>query len=248
MDSAANFEILDSSAINRLNKEELKVYTLNLSKHFSVIRDAIFAEDGIFGKLTSQLTISANVNSLLLKKLESVERTAQANAQYSRKETFEVHGIPTEVPDEDVEKAVLGIVNELKDSETPEYIAEEIHSCHRLQNPKKVICKMVSRKRMREIIQSRKKLKNTTLKCMQGSIYISESMSPAFSLIDFYSRQLKKKNYIYSCWFFNGSYTVVKVDGGRKHRISHLADLEEVLGMSEADILSICPPRTRGSR
>ena len=52
MDSAADFQVLDSSAITKLNKEGLKSYTLSLSKHFSVIRNALFAEDGINGILS----------------------------------------------------------------------------------------------------------------------------------------------------------------------------------------------------
>ena len=115
MDSAANFEVLDNSSIHKLKQDDLRAYTVNLSKHFSIVRNAIFAEDGIIGRLTSQLAVSAIVNSLLLKKLEAVERTALSNSQYSRKETFEVHGIPLAVPDEKVEETVINILNELKD-------------------------------------------------------------------------------------------------------------------------------------
>ena len=219
------------------------MYTLSLTKHFSIIRNAIFAEDGIIGKLSSQLAVSANVNSLLLKKFEAVERTAHSNAQYARKETFEIHGIPLDVPDKEVEDKVLAIMNELKDEDTPQYAANEIQACHRLQNKNKVICKMVSRKRMREVISARKKLASKTLVCVPNKIYISESMAPAFSVIDFYARHLKRKKYIHACWFYNGSYTVVKTEHGEMLRISHVADLEEVMAMSESSIIDICPPR-----
>ena len=96
--------------------------------------------------------VSTRVNELLMKKLEAVERTANSNAQYARKETFEVHGIPETVPDSKVEDVVINIMNELKDESTPNYVACEIQACHRLANRAKVICKVVSRKRMREVI------------------------------------------------------------------------------------------------
>ena len=239
------FQVIDNTAINRPNKEELKAYTINLSKHFALLRNAIFTEDGIIGKLTSQLAVSANVNTLLLKKLEAVERTANNNAQYSRKETFEVHGIPLDVPDNSVEDTVLNIMNELKDEATPKYEASEIQACHRLSNKKKVICKMVARKRMREVITSRKKLKNKSLACVPNQVFISESMAPAFSTIDYYARNLKRKNMLHDCWFFNGSYTIVKVKGGDKLKIYHLSDLEEAMAMSEQDIIDMCPPKRR---
>ena len=91
----------------------------------------MFADDGVLGKLSSQLAVSARVNELLLRrKLEAVERTASSNAQYARKETFEVHGIPEDIPDNKVEETVLNIMNELKDEKTPTYESCEIQACH----------------------------------------------------------------------------------------------------------------------
>ena len=62
MEGAANFTVLDNASINKLNKDDLKAYTVNLSKHFATIREALFAEDSILGKLSSQLAVSARVN------------------------------------------------------------------------------------------------------------------------------------------------------------------------------------------
>ena len=242
MEGAANFNVLDTAAINKLNKDELKIYTVNLSKHFAIIREALFADDGVLGKLSSQLAVSARVNELLLRKLEAVERTASSNAQYARKETFEVHGIPEDIPDNKVEETVLNIMNELKDEKTPTYESCEIQACHRLQNRKKVICKMASRKRMRDIITSRKKLKDNDLKCLPVTVYITESLAPAYSTIDYYARHLKKKKRIHACWFFNGTYIVVLEEGGEKKRIAHVLDLEHATGMSEDEIKELCPP------
>ena len=242
MEGAANFTVLDNASINKLNKEELKVYTVNLSKHFAIIREALFGDDGVLGKLSSQLAVSARVNELLLRKLEAVERTASSNAQYARKEPFEVHGIPEDIPDTKIEETVISIINELKVASTPDYEACESQACHRLQNRKKVICKMTSRKRMRNIIKSRKKLKDYDLECLPVKVYITESLAPAYSTIDYYARNLKKKKHIHACWFFNGTYIVVLEEGGEKKRISHILYLEHATGLSEDEMKDLCPP------
>lgn len=245
MESAEQFTILNNDAINRLDKNKLAAYTIELSKHFGAIRKALFADDGLLSKVTSQLKISTNANELLMKKLQNVERTANSNAQYSRKETFEIHGISEKVSDAKVEEKVLQIMNELKDDDTPAFKPSEIQACHRLKNREKVICKMVSRKRMRQVINSRKKLKDSKLKCggVGEKVFISESMCPAVTQIDFYARHLKKNKVIHDCWFFNGNYNILKEEGGEKIRIAHVADLELALDMSEDKIIDLCPKK-----
>ena len=120
---------------------------------------------------------------------------------------------------------------------------QDAKACHRLANRAKVICKMVSRKRMREVIKSRKKLHDRERSIVGKKIFSSESLPPAYSTIDFYARHRKKRNIISACWFFNGSYTVVVQQEGKKHRIGHVADLESVTGMPEEDIIDICPAK-----
>ena len=245
MESAEQFTILNSDAINKLDKNKLAAYTIELSKHFEAIRTALFADDGLLSKITSQLEVSTKANELLMKKLQNVERTANSNAQYARKETFEIFGISEKVSDKKVEEKVLQIMNELKDEDTPAFKPSEIQACHRLKNRSKVICKMVSRKRMRQVINSRKKLKDSKLKCggVGEKVFISESMCPAITQIDFYARHLKKNSLIHDCWFFNGNYNILKKEGGEKIRIAHVADLELALDMSEDKIIDLCPKK-----
>ena len=245
MESAEQFNILNNDAINKLDKNKLAAYTVELSKHFEAIRNALFADDGLLNKISSQLAISTKANELLMKKLQNVERTANGNAQYSRKETFEIYGVSEKVSDSKVEEKVLQIMNELKDDDTPAFKPSEIQACHRLKNRSKVICKMVSRKRMRQVINSRKKLKNKKLKCggVGEKVFISESMCPAVAQIDYYARHLKKNSHIHDCWFFNGNYTILMEEGGEKVRISHVADLEAAVGMAEEKIIELCPKK-----
>lgn len=245
MESAEQFTVLNSEAINKLDKNKLASYTIELSKHFESIRNALFSDDGLLSKITSQLKISTKANELLMQKLQNVERTANNNAQYTRKETFEVFGISEKVSDSKVEEKVLQIMNELKDDDVPAFKPSEIQACHRLKNRSKVICKMVSRKRMREVINSRKKLKDTKLKCggVGEKVFITESMCPAITQIDFYARHLKKNSIIHDCWFFNGNYNIVKKKGEERIRISHVVDLELAVNMTEEEIIELCPSK-----
>ena len=242
MESAEQFAILNNDAISKLDKNKLAAYIIELSKHFEAIRNALFADDGLLKKISSQLVVSTKANELLMKKMQNVEKTANGNAQYSRKETFEIYGISEKVSDSKVEEKVLQIMNELKDDDTPAYQSSEIQAYHRLKNRSKVICKMVARKRMRQVINSRKKLKNTELKCggVGEKVIISESMCPAFAQIDYYARHLKKNSRIFDCWFFNGNYTILMEEKGEKVRISHVADLEAAVGMAEDEIIKLC--------
>ena len=65
-------------------------------------------------KLQSQLEIAGRVNSLLSDRLISLEKGLNQNSQYLRKETFEIHKFPKEVPDNKIEEKVLEIINEIK--------------------------------------------------------------------------------------------------------------------------------------
>ena len=61
----------------------------------------------------------------------------------------------------------------------------------------------MSRKRMRNVIYSRKKLKDKDLKNhgIPGQLFIAESMAPTYKNLDWKCRQLKKDGAIKQCWF-----------------------------------------------
>ena len=66
-----------------------------------------------FLKLESELSVTKQVNSLLLSRLANMERQYWANAQYSRRECVDIIGIPSEVKGDDLEEKVVNIFEKL---------------------------------------------------------------------------------------------------------------------------------------
>ena len=236
------FEVLADAQIEQLNKPNLQKYTRELSQAYKKMYHSLFDPDsGIIPKLESQIAIVSNTNSLLLKKLADVERTSIGNAQYSRKETIELHGFDPKVNDNEIEAKVINIVNAIKNDDEQDITADDIQACHKLKNKKNVICKFVKRKRMRAVVYNRKKMKNKDLKeqGIPGGLFIVESMAPAFRSIDWKCRMLKKAEKIKQCWFFNGSYNIQLLNEEKK-KVGHNVDLEEILLLTAEEIDAIC--------
>ena len=66
-----------------------------------------------FSKLESELSVTKQVNSLLLRRLVNMERQCRANAQYSRRECLNIRGIPNEVESDVLEEKVVNIFEKL---------------------------------------------------------------------------------------------------------------------------------------
>ena len=90
-----------------------RTHTIEKLLKFSDITDKLNGlnsrfEDFIerYGKLNSELLISKNCNSLLLKRITNLERNALNNAKYVRRETIEINPIPQSIPNTDLENKV----------------------------------------------------------------------------------------------------------------------------------------------
>ena len=66
-----------------------------------------------FKKLEVDLAVTKNVNSKLMERVLQTKRQYWANAQYSRRETVEVIGIPLSIRDQDLEGEVRNIFEEI---------------------------------------------------------------------------------------------------------------------------------------
>ena len=101
--------ILTRAQADNLSREELIEELLK----FSDITDKLNGlnnrfEDFIkkYDELYSELLISRNCNSLLLKRITNLERNALNNVQYVRRETVEINPIPQSIPNTDLENKV----------------------------------------------------------------------------------------------------------------------------------------------
>ena len=66
----------------------------------------------------------------LSKQMSSIERQCWKNAQYSRREFFEMVGLPSSIEDKDLEPTVCRVLQDIGVGIT----GEGIEACHRLNN------------------------------------------------------------------------------------------------------------------
>ena len=154
--------------------------------------------------------------------------------QYTRRENFEISGIPADLPDKDLEGKVLSIINAV--TERPEenlIVAKDIHACHRLkkedheQNPK-VIVRMVNRKDTFSILQNKKTLADKAGELNCDTLYISENLCNDNKDLLEVARKLKKKGKINSCWTFNGVVHIkLKQTDKYGKKIFHMSEYEK---------------------
>ena len=165
--------------VDNLSREELIEELLK----FSDITDKLNGlnnrfEDFIkkYDELHSELLISKNCNSLLLKRITNLERDAVNNAQYVRRETIEINPIPQSIPNTDLEIKVCQALSLTGTTVTP----DDLQACHHMKNKEKVIVKFKDRKQRNKVIFSRKELKSKgkQLRELQfGSpLFINDSM------------------------------------------------------------------------
>ena len=101
--------VLKRAQVDNLSIEELTEELLNFSDitdQFNVLKSRF--EDFIkkYDKLNSELPISKNCNSLLIKYVINLECNALNTAQYVRRETIEINPIPQSIPFADLENKV----------------------------------------------------------------------------------------------------------------------------------------------
>ena len=104
------------NALKKLTKEELSNMVIDYQNKFDNMLLNINAEltslRDRFTKMESQLLVTRRVNDNLVKQNRIPERKCAANEEYSRRECFEISGIPDNIPNNNLEETVLKIFNE----------------------------------------------------------------------------------------------------------------------------------------
>ena len=229
--------------IRTLNKHHAQTYSQKLTTGYKKLLDALFdKENGIIVKMQMQIEEQQKVNAILLAKMEVLEKNQIETDQYSRKETIEVRGIDEDLSNDQVEKQVVDMLNSIKEDDEPAFTKEDIHACHKLKNKKMVICKFVSRRRMRSSINNRKKLKNKDLSSIgiKGRVVIYESMSYHYKNLHWRCSQLKKAGKIKDCWFYNGKYKIIRIGETEPVVVHDVGSLSFEIETTIMDIDNIC--------
>ena len=158
-----SLELKSSNEISNLSKADAIKYSLKITQAYTKLIDVLFDDEkGIIVQQQKQIEAQAATNKMLIAKLDQLEKQQIRSDQYSRKETIEVKGLDPELSNQEVEKKVLEVLNTIKSDHDKEFTPEDIHACHKLKNKKFVICKFVSRRRMRATIKNRTSLRTRT--------------------------------------------------------------------------------------
>ena len=235
---------LSQIQLDKLNKSDLIQYTLELQQKYNenlqlneklerALSDIAAIQTSMNElrlqntKLESTLAVTKNVNDQLLKRIESLERQANANSQYSRRECLEISRIPKSVADDLLERKVCEILSDIGVAITE----DRIEACHRLKNDRTIV-KFASRKDCINTLKNRQNLKKID-KAKLGigdddKIYVNESLCPEYRFLFWKCRLLAGVNKIYSFWTFNGTIKIKLSEEGRILPITHVKDLEKL--------------------
>ena len=151
--------VLTRAQVDNLSREKLLEELLKFSDITDKLNDLNNRfKDFIkkYDELHSELLISRNCNSLLLKRITNLERSALNNAQYVCRETIEIKLIPQSIPNIDLENKVCLALSLTGTAVTP----DDLQACPCMKNKEKVIVKFKDRKQRNKVIFSRKELKS----------------------------------------------------------------------------------------
>ena len=190
-----------------------------------------------YDKLKSELLISKNCNSLLLKRITNLERNALNTAQYVRRETIEISPIPHSIPSADLENKVCQALSLTGTTVTP----DDLQAWHRMKNKEKVFIKFKDRQQRNKVIFNRKELKSKgeQLRHLQfgPSFFINDSMCFENQSLFYRCRQLKNVGKSFSFWFFNNTMNVKLIENGPVTKIFLVIDLENLLQVDSIEEL-----------
>ena len=140
-------------SLDTLRKQDLISIFLSLQSKLDEANNKVLEEvrnlSDTITKLSSELSITKNVNTLLLSRLVTLERQCWVNAQYLRRECLDIVDIPCEVSGEILEEPV-NIFDKKACSISPDHI----ESCHR----RICNCEVLSTKGLSTCLAGQKKI------------------------------------------------------------------------------------------
>ena len=192
-----------NDSLDKLRKQVLIPIVLSLQSKLDEANNKVLEEvcnlSDTITKLSSELSITKNVNTLLSSRLVTLERQCWANAQYSRRECLGIVDIPREVSDEVLEEKVLNIFDKIGCSISPDHI----ESCHRISKKiDAVIVKFSRRKDCQQVWQVKKDLQKMKMEDFDlpgsGKLFINRSLCPYYKVSLSKSKKLQNLGKIHS--------------------------------------------------
>ena len=131
-------------------------------------------------KLESDIAVVRTVNDRLVERVVKTERQCRENAQYYRRDTLEIVGIPNYIDNSVLEETVRGVFKKIG----VEIDERDVQACHRLKEKDRTIVKFVNRRVCLQIFRVKKELKSldpTDLNFPENTkIFINECLCPYY--------------------------------------------------------------------
>ena len=230
---------MDSSVVNEIKLKldcistdvaESKVFIEETIKRSQVDiqKDIAHIRGHVITKLLQENSEMRTRISTLEHRMLLLERTTYRMDQNHRKNNIELSGIPSQIDDGSLKKAVVDIINDVCEEKVT---AEDIEACHRLnskKNPKPTIIRS-KRNILDRLRNNKRKLKGIGERLNfppHTRIFVDDNLSPNMRSVDFNARKLVKDGFAESSWFTNGA-VKIKCSNGKRLTISHEADLYE---------------------
>lgn len=177
-------------------------------------------------------------------RLIEVERGISLNNQYERRDTVEIVGVPTDVPQKDLENKVIDIFSVAG----VQVSSSDFQAVHRLngKNKNTVIAKLTNRKHAQSVKYNRKSLRmlsgenSTRLNVgADAKIYINDSLCGPFLFLMGLCNTMFKKKLLAGFWTVNGCIKIKLNDDdkgeGAVVGVTHIADLFYLFGREVVD-------------
>ena len=165
----------------------------------------------------------------LYDRIKDLETALYDQQQRSRRNNLEIHGLPNDILDENLEKNIVEILNNIV--EVPINLSE-IEACHRLPSrngPKPVIIRFLCRKRRNEVMENASNVNNHDLTKFgmenNQKIYINNNLSPKMKELSYYCRRLRRDGKLKKITFDNAKLKIKITENGQWKRISHEDDI-----------------------
>ena len=220
------------AVLNKLTKPELVQLLLKteatLGSQISDLSKEIKDTLTHLKKLEADIAVVKIVNDRLVERIVKTERQCWENAQYSRRDTLEIVGIPGSIDNSVLEETVRGIFGKIG----VQVDERDIQACHRLKEKDRTIVKFANRKDCLQILRVKKDLKSldpTELDFPESTkIYINESLCPYYRGIWNKCKKLRAIQKIHQFYTISGLIRVKLEETGPSRVITHMIDLKEL--------------------
>ena len=219
----------NAAILNRISALEETITKLNTQ------RDEMKSH---YNRLQRKVYALEDYNDVIDNSLTALEKELSLLAQYGRRESIEILGIPSSVKIHDLEDKAIEILRNIGVVVDP----KEIVAVHRLKDykngkPPSTIVRFVNRKHAFESLKNKKKLNICEEKMGLKHLYIIENLCPVYKSLFEKCRKLKKDNKIKHLWSYNGVINIRYTDSRNENPIKlyHEEDFNYYFSHEEND-------------